>query len=80
MINRFHDHHNADVAELFDRDSLAIADFEKSVKYDVALLRNSPTVPNHIKIYRFFYEIDSGTLLELARDVPGDRRAGQGRS
>ena len=45
-------------------------DFEKSIKHDIALLRSSPAVPKHIKLYGFFYEISAGKLIEVARDIP----------
>ena len=51
-------------------DSLAIPDFEKSLQYDLALLRSSPAVPKHVKLYGFFYEINSGKLTEVLRDTP----------
>ena len=49
---------------------MAIPDFEKSLKYDLELLRSSPAVPKHVKLYGFFYEINSGKLIEVVRDVP----------
>ena len=55
---------------MFDHDSLAIMDFEKSLKYDVELLRTSPAVPKHVKLYGFFYEISFGELTEIVRDIP----------
>ena len=55
---------------MFDHDSLAILDFEMSIKCDIALLRASPAVPKHIKLYGFFYEISSGKLTEVVRDIP----------
>ena len=55
---------------MFDHDSLAIMDFEMSLKHDIALLRSSPAVPKHIKLYGFFYEISSGKLTEVVRDIP----------
>jgi carbonic anhydrase len=70
LIEEFHDHHHADIAPMFDHDSLAIMDFEKSIKYDVQLLRSSPAVPKHVKLYGFFYEISSGQLTEVVRDIP----------
>jgi carbonic anhydrase len=70
LFEEFRDHHHTDISTLFDYDSLAIMDFEKSIKYDVALLRSSPAVPKHIKLYGFFYEISSGKLIEVVRDVP----------
>src|SRR3984957_11802906 len=33
LIEEFHDHHHADISMMFDHDSLAIMDFEESLKY-----------------------------------------------
>jgi carbonic anhydrase len=38
------------------------------------LLRASPAVPQHVKLYGFFYEINSGELTEVVRDIPAWRR------
>jgi carbonic anhydrase len=70
LIEEFRDHHHADISTMFDHESLAIMDFEKSIKYDVELLRSSPAVPKHVKLYGFFYEISSGKLTEVVRDIP----------
>ena len=70
MLEEFHDHHHADISALFDHDSLAIMNFEESLNYDIRLLRSSPAVPKHIKLYGFFYEISSGSLTEVVRDIP----------
>jgi carbonic anhydrase len=70
MVEEFHDHHHADISTLFDRGSLAIMDFEESLNYDIRLLRESPAVPKHVKLYGFFYEISSGKLTEVVRDIP----------
>jgi carbonic anhydrase len=45
-------------------------DFEESLNYDIKLLRASPAVPKHVKLYGFFYEISSGKLTEIVRDIP----------
>lgn len=70
LIGHFHDHHHADITASVDHDSIAILDYEKSIKYDLELLRASPAVPKHVKLYGFFYEINSDKLTELKRDVP----------
>ena len=70
IVEEFHDHYHADISTLFDRDSLAIADFERSLKYDLELLRSSQSVPKRVKLYGFFYEINSGKLIEVLRDIP----------
>jgi carbonic anhydrase len=70
LIEEFHDRHHADISTMFDHDSLANMDFEKSIKHDIALLRSSPVVPKRVKLYGFFYEISSGRLTEVVRDIP----------
>lgn len=70
LMEHFHDHHHADLAPIIEKDSRAILNFEDSIKHDVELLRNSPAVPRHVKLYGFFYEINSGKLTEIARDIP----------
>ena len=70
MVEEFRDHHHADISTLFDHESLAIMDFEESLNYDIKLLRSSPAVPKHVKLYGFFYEISSGKLTEVVRDIP----------
>ena len=75
IVRKFHDHHHADISTLFDHDSLAIMDFEESLNYDIRLLRGSPAVPKHVKLYGFFYEISSGKLTEVVRDIPAQLAA-----
>lgn len=71
ILAKYRDEHHTDILPLFDERSLAIDHFEDSVKYDVELLRKSVAVPKHVKLYGFFYEINSGKLIEIARDIPG---------
>jgi carbonic anhydrase len=70
LIDKFHNDYHVDISTLFDHDSLSIPHFEESVKYDVQLLRSSPAVPKHIKLYGFFYEMNTGKLIEIVRDIP----------
>ena len=72
VLKKFHDQHRADISTLFDRNSLAIMDFEESLHYDIRLLRESPAVPKCVKLYGFFYEISSGKLTEVVRDIPAE--------
>lgn len=70
VFDKFCNHHNTDISTLFDPESLAITDYEKSLRYDIELLRNSPAVPKHVNLYGFFFEINSGRLTEVVRDIP----------
>ena len=69
LIDRFRNQHHSDISDLFDRDSIAIH-FDESVKHDLALLRKSPAVPKEMELFGFFYEMNSGELIEIARDIP----------
>ena len=70
LFKKFHDAYHADISTLFDQESVAIPDFEQSLQHDLELLRSSPAVPRHVKLYGFFYEINSGRLIEVLRDIP----------
>jgi carbonic anhydrase len=66
----YKERHGTDLTEFFDRESLAVTHFDESIKYDVDLLRKSPVVPKTVNLYGFFYEINSGELTEIVRDIP----------
>jgi carbonic anhydrase len=70
ILAKYRDEHHTDLLPRFDERSLAIDHFEDSVKYDVELLRKSPAVPKHVKLFGFFYEMNSGNLVEITRDIP----------
>jgi len=70
LLNKFRSRHHADVSNIIDHESMAIGNFEESIKYDVALLRASPAVPKHVKLYGFFFEMNTGKLIEVTRDIP----------
>jgi len=69
MLDAFKHEHGVDISSEYDRGSLSIADYESSLDYDVALVRASPGVPGHVNVYGFFYNIDTGELTEVVRDV-----------
>jgi len=61
-----HEHH-IDIADLFERGSVCIADYEASLKHDVALIRAHPGTPRGVKVFGYFYDIDTGALTEVVR-------------
>jgi carbonic anhydrase len=71
IIDAFRHEHGADISGSFPRAALCIADYEKSLKSDVALIRTQPGTPRGADIFGFFYEIDSGELILVASD-PGE--------
>jgi carbonic anhydrase len=70
LTDWYKDRYGTDLTKFYDREDLAVSHFDESINHDVELLRNSPVVPNHINLYGFFYEINSGELTEIARDIP----------
>ncbi|WP_422929250.1 carbonic anhydrase [Singulisphaera sp. PoT] len=70
LIDTFRHDHGKDISALYDHESLSIMDYDASLKYDIELLRSSPGVPKHVKLFGYFYDIDSGELTEVVRDIP----------
>ena len=74
IIDAFRHEHDADISTSFPRPALCIADYEQSLKSDVALIRKQPGTPKSVDIFGFFYEIDSGELVLVATS-PGVPRS-----
>jgi carbonic anhydrase len=70
IIAAFRDEQGADIAQAFPREALCIADYEQSLRHDVALIRKQPGTPRSANIFGFFFEIDSGLLAPVVAD-PG---------
>ena len=68
LIRAWQHEHGADIAGLYDRDSICIRDYEASLKHDTALLRAHPGTPGHANIFGYFYDIDTGALTEVVTD------------
>jgi carbonic anhydrase len=66
--------HHAEIHGLYPPESICIADYERSLAHDAALIRGSAGTPPHADIIGFFYDIDSGELTEVIRD-PGRKPA-----
>jgi len=61
--------HGTDIAALYDRDSICITDYEASLRHDCALIRAHPGTPRHANVLGYFYDIDTGSLTEVVRDM-----------
>jgi carbonic anhydrase len=68
IIAAFHDEQHADISDAFPKEALCIGDYDQSLRHDVRLLRDHPATPRSVSIFGFFYEIDSGELIEVVRD------------
>jgi carbonic anhydrase len=68
IIDAYRHEHHADIADLYERGSICIEDYEASLKRDTALVRASAGTPKHVNILGCFYDIDTGKLTEVVRD------------
>src|SRR6478609_516754 len=67
IIDAYRHEHHADIADLYERGSICIEDYEASLKRDTALIRANAGTPKHVNIFGFFYDIDTGKLTEVVR-------------
>ena len=69
IIGAYEHEHHLDISNLYQRSSICIADYEASLKHDTALVRSHDGTPRHVNIFGYFYDIDTGALIEVVRDV-----------
>ena len=74
IINAYEGEHHVDISKLYDRSSICITDYEASLKHDTALVRSHPGTPKHVDVFGYFYDIDTGALTEVVRDIHLDGR------
>ena len=68
IIDAYRHEHGTDIAELYDRGSVCIEDYEASLRRDTARIRSHAGTPKHVNIFGYFYDIDTGALTEVVRD------------
>ena len=69
IIDAYRHEHHVDISNLYQRNSICIADYEASLKHDTALIRSNEGTPKHVSIFGYFYDIDTGNLTEVVRDI-----------
>jgi carbonic anhydrase len=78
FLSKFHEEFKQDARQLWEADDIGcIQSFEKSLKLDVGLVRNSPGTPKHVAVYGYVYDIDTGNL-HLLEHSSGDPTAPRG--
>jgi carbonic anhydrase len=75
IIEAYQREHHVDISHLYERSSICISDYETSLKHDTALIRSHDGVPRHVDIFGYFYDIDTGVLTEVVRDIHRDDRS-----
>jgi carbonic anhydrase len=69
IINAYRHEHHLDISNLYQRSNICITDYEASLKHDTALVRAHDGTPRHVDIFGYFYDIDTGELTEIVRDI-----------
>jgi carbonic anhydrase len=69
IIDAYGHEHHLDISNLYQRSSICISDYEDSLKHDTALVRAHDGTPRHVNIFGYFYDIDTGALIEVVRDI-----------
>jgi carbonic anhydrase len=72
IINAYEHEHHVDISNLYERSSICITDYEASLKHDAALVRSHGGTPKNVDIFGYFYDIDTGALTEVVRDIHRD--------
>jgi carbonic anhydrase len=70
IIDAYEREHHVDISTLYERNNICITDYEKSLKHDTALIRSHNGTPKHVNIFGHFYNIDTGALTEVIRNIP----------
>jgi carbonic anhydrase len=69
IITAYRHEHDADISDLYERGSICIDDYEASLKRDAALIRSHAGTPRHVNIFGYFFDIDTGALTEVVKDI-----------
>src|SRR5215475_12921963 len=69
IIKAYEHEHHVDISNLYDRSNICITDYEASLKHDTALVRSHDGTPKNVDIFGYFYDIDTGSLTEVVRDI-----------
>lgn len=77
IIDAFKREQGVDISDLYERDSICISDYVKSLQHDTRLLREAKGTPRHVNVYGYLYDIDTDELRggrRRARSTPSATR------
>ena len=69
LVAAFRAEQGVDIAGLYERENIAIAGYESSLRRDVRLLREWKGTPRDANLYGYLYNIDEETLTLVVKDV-----------
>jgi len=70
LVAAFRAEQGVDISALYQRNSIAIEDYQSSLQRDVRLLRAAKGTPKRVNIYGYLYNIDDESLILLVEDRP----------
>lgn len=68
IVDAYRQEHDADISDLYPKDSISISDYVTSLKHDTRLMRESLGTPRHVNVYGYFYDIDTEELIKVVDD------------
>lgn len=68
LVKDFNREQGVDISELYDRNNIAITDYESSLKHDARLVRESKGTPRTVNIYGYVFNIDTEALTLVVDD------------
>ena len=74
IIDAFEHEHDADISDIYDRESISISDFVTSLEHDTRLMRESKGTPRNANIFGYVYDIDTEELSLVVEDMSDSRR------
>jgi carbonic anhydrase len=72
IIAAYKHEHGKDISERYERESICISDYVRSLEHDTRLMRDSDGTPPHVNIYGYVYNIDTQELSLVVEDIRAD--------
>jgi len=69
IVEAYRREQGADISGAYPEGSICIRDYVQSLEHDVRLLRASVGTPKRANIYGYFYDIDTGRLTPVVKDL-----------
>ncbi len=68
IIDAYKHEHDADISDIYDRESISISDYATSLQHDTRLMRESKGTPKNANIYGYLYDIDTEEVSLVVED------------
>ncbi len=68
IIDAYNHEHDTDISTIYERDSISISDYVRSLEHDTRLMRESRGTPKHANIYGYLYDLDTTELTLVVED------------